>query len=156
MVGFGYDVHRLREGEELVLGGVVVPAPFGTVAHSDGDVLVHAICDALLGGAGLGDIGEHFPDTSDEFRGISSLVLLKRVVDILHKDGIKIINIDSTLVLEAPKLKDYKQQMRENIAEICHLGIRCVSIKATTSEKLGFVGAGEGVQAYAVCQLEMM
>jgi 2-C-methyl-D-erythritol 2,4-cyclodiphosphate synthase len=154
MVGFGYDVHRLAEGESLILGGVTIPSAIGTVAHSDGDVLLHAVCDALLGAVGLGDIGEHFPDTDVAYKGISSLELLRRVVLLLEQKGYMLINLDATLVLEKPKILPFKQAMRENIAAVCKLSLERVSIKATTSEKLGFVGAGQGVQAYCVCQVE--
>ena len=153
MVGFGYDVHRLAEGESLVLGGVAIPSPIGTVAHSDGDVLLHAVCDALLGAAGLGDIGEHFPDTEEEYRDISSRELLARVVAMIAGAGLAPVNIDCTLVMETPKISPYKASMRQNIADVCALPVERVSVKATTSEKLGFVGAQQGVQAYAVCML---
>lgn len=154
MIGFGYDIHRLAEGESLIIGGVEIPSTFGTVAHSDGDVLLHALCDALLGAMGLGDIGEHFPDTDAEYKGISSLELLRRVVLLMEKERYRLINIDCTLVLEKPKILPYKPMMRENIARECGLPLLRVSLKATTSEKVGFVGRSEGVQAYAVCQLE--
>ncbi|MCS6808392.1 MAG: 2-C-methyl-D-erythritol 2,4-cyclodiphosphate synthase [Bacteroidota bacterium] len=153
MIGFGYDIHRLAEGETLILGGIEIPSSFGTVAHSDGDVLIHALCDALLGAAGLGDIGEHFPDTDPRYRGISSIKLLRQVVGLLQGEGYTIVNIDCTLVLERPKILPYKAAMRSCIAEACGIALQRVSIKATTSEKLGFVGAGEGVEAYAICQL---
>lgn len=153
MVGFGYDVHRLAEGESLVLGGVAIESPFGTVAHSDGDVLLHAVCDALLGAAGIGDIGEHFPDTKEEFRGISSIELLARVVRLIAGEGFALVNIDCTLVMEAPKISPYKTAMRQNIANVCSLPVERVCVKATTNEKLGFVGAQQGAQAYAVCML---
>jgi 2-C-methyl-D-erythritol 2,4-cyclodiphosphate synthase len=154
MVGFGYDVHRLAEGESLILGGVQIPSAFGTVAHSDGDVLLHALCDALLGALALGDIGEHFPDTDAAYKGASSMDLLRHVMVLLDERGYKIVNIDCTLVLERPKILPYKPAMRENIAQACRLPLERVSLKATTSEKLGFVGAGQGVQAYSVCQVE--
>ncbi len=153
MVGFGYDVHRLAEGESLVLGGVAISSPIGTVAHSDGDVLLHAVCDALLGAAGLGDIGEQFPDTQEEYRGISSMELLARVVSMIAQAGMSVVNIDCTLVMEAPKISPYKLLMRQNIATVCALPVERVAVKATTSEKLGFVGAKQGAQAYAVCML---
>jgi 2-C-methyl-D-erythritol 2,4-cyclodiphosphate synthase len=156
MIGFGYDVHKLAEGESLVLGGVAIPSPLGTVAHSDGDVLLHAVCDALLGAAGLGDIGEHFPDTKEEFRDISSMTLLERVVAMLHDKGLAVVNIDATLVLESPKISPYKATMRQNIAGMCGLPAERVSVKATTSEGLGFVGAAKGIQAYAVCMLRVV
>ncbi len=155
MVGFGYDVHRLAEGESLVLGGVAIPSSIGTVAHSDGDVLLHAVCDALLGAAGLGDIGEHFPDTNEEYRGISSMELLARVVAMVGQSGMAIVNVDSTVVMETPKISPYKLSMRQNIATACHLPVERVSVKATTNEGLGFVGAQQGVQAYAACMLRM-
>lgn len=153
MVGFGYDVHRLASGESLVLAGVAIPSELGTVAHSDGDVLVHAICDALLGSLGLGDIGEHFPDTSDEWKGVSSMLLLSKVKDLVDSESCFIVNIDCTLVLEQPKILPYKQEMRQNLAEVLSLPLRRVSLKATTSEKVGFVGNLEGVQAYCVCEV---
>jgi 2-C-methyl-D-erythritol 2,4-cyclodiphosphate synthase len=156
MVGFGYDVHRLADGESLILGGVTIDSPFGTVAHSDGDVLLHAVCDALLGALALGDIGEHFPDTDPAYRGISSLELLRRCVALVAEHRCVLINLDATLVLERPKILPYKLLMRENIAAACGLPLERVSIKATTSEKLGFVGAGAGVQAYCVCQIEQI
>jgi 2-C-methyl-D-erythritol 2,4-cyclodiphosphate synthase len=154
MIGFGYDVHRLAEGETLTLGGVAIPSTFGTVAHSDGDVLLHALADALLGALGSGDIGEHFPDTDPQYKNISSLELLRRVVQLVHDDGFRLVNLDCTLVLEQPKILPYKLQMRENIARTCALDVRRVSLKATTSERIGFVGRGDGVSAYAVCQIE--
>jgi 2-C-methyl-D-erythritol 2,4-cyclodiphosphate synthase len=154
MVGFGYDVHRLAEGESLILGGVEIPSTFGTVAHSDGDVLVHALCDALLGALALGDIGEHFPDTDASYKGVSSMDLLRRVVALLDERGYAIVNVDCTLVLERPKILPYKPAMRQNIAQACRLPLERVSLKATTSERLGFVGSGQGVQAYSVCQVE--
>lgn len=154
MVGFGYDIHRLAEGESLILGGVEIVSAFGTVAHSDGDVLLHALCDAVLGAAGLGDIGEHFPDTDPQYRGISSVELLRRVMALVRNEGYRLVNVDCTIVLERPKILPYKPAMRENIAEACGLAVKRVSLKATTSEKLGFVGSGEGIEAYAACQIE--
>lgn len=154
MIGFGYDIHRLAPGESLILGGVRFPdAPLGTVAHSDGDVLLHAIMDALLGAIAAGDIGLHFPDTDPANKGISSIELLRRVGQILETRQMDIINIDSTVVLERPKLRDHIDQMRSNIAEALRIRIDQVSVKATTSEKIGFVGREEGVAAHAVCQL---
>jgi len=155
MIGFGFDVHRLAEGETLILGGVHFEgAKLGTVAHSDGDVLLHAIMDALLGALALGDIGYHFPDTDQQYRGKSSIQLLKRVNELILQEKATIINIDSSVVLEAPKLRPYIDEMRKNIAEALNLEMRQISIKATTNEKLGFIGRQEGVAAYAVCQLE--
>ncbi len=155
MVGFGYDVHRLAAGETLVLGGVVLESRLGTVAHSDGDVLVHAIMDALLGALSLGDIGLHFPDTKEEWRGADSISMLKRVHHIIQNEGAHIVNIDSTIVLEAPRLRPHIDAMRARIAEAVGLDIKRVSIKATTSERLGFVGREEGVAAYAIAQVEL-
>jgi|SRR5665213_703620 len=154
MVGLGYDVHRLAEGETLVLGGVMIDSRLGTVAHSDGDVLVHAIMDALLGALALGDIGLHFPDTSAEWRGADSIAMLNRVHQLIRNEGAHIVNIDSTVVLESPRLRPHIETMRERIAEALALDTKRVSIKATTSERLGFVGREEGVAAYAVAQVE--
>ena len=139
-VGHGYDVHALGEGLRLVLGGVEIPHTKGCIAHSDGDVLVHAICDALLGAAALGDIGKHFPDTSAEFKGIDSLILLRRVVALLAEKGYQIGNIDSTIAMQRPKLRPYIDLMRERIAEAMDVDVEQVSVKATTTEHLGFEG----------------
>lgn len=149
-VGHGYDVHALGDGLRLVLGGVEVPHSKGCIAHSDGDVLVHAICDALLGALALGDIGKHFPDTSAEFKGIDSLVLLRRVVALLGERGYRIGNIDSTVAMQCPKLRPYINQMRERIAEAAGVSVEQVSVKATTTEHLGFEGEEKGVSATAV------
>ncbi len=149
-VGFGYDVHRLATGRRLVVGGVELPSEKGAVAHSDGDVLIHAICDALLGAAALGDIGLHFPDHDSAYDGISSLVLLRQTTALLKKDHCRIINVDATLCLEAPKIAPYVHEMREKLAGAMEVSIGDVSIKATTSEKMGFVGKGRGLKAYAV------
>ncbi|MFI3266081.1 MAG: 2-C-methyl-D-erythritol 2,4-cyclodiphosphate synthase [Rikenellaceae bacterium] len=149
-IGHGYDVHALAEGLELVLGGVKVPHTKGCVAHSDGDVLIHAICDALLGAAALGDIGLHFPDNSNEFKGIDSTILLERTVALIAEHGYKIINIDSTLCLQKPKVQSFITPMRERLAGVMGLDVSCVSVKATTTEKLGFVGTEQGVEAHAV------
>ncbi len=154
MVGFGFDVHRLAEGETLVLGGVMLESRLGTVAHSDGDVLVHAITDALLGALSLGDIGLHFPDTSAEWRGADSIAMLQRVHQLIRNEGAQIVNIDSTVVLETPKLRPHIDTMRTRIAEAVGLDVKRVSIKATTNERLGFIGREEGVAAYAVAQVE--
>ncbi|MDZ7635756.1 MAG: 2-C-methyl-D-erythritol 2,4-cyclodiphosphate synthase [Bacteroidales bacterium] len=150
-IGQGIDFHRLEEGRELWLGGVHVSSPKGCVAHSDGDVLIHAICDALLGAAGLSDIGTHFPDTSDEFRGIDSKILLKRTVEMVTGKGYRIVNIDSTVCLELPKLAPYMTAMRTTMAAIANISPDAVSVKATTTEKMGFTGRGEGIVAMAVC-----
>ncbi len=149
-VGHGYDVHALGEGLRLVLGGVDVPHTKGCIAHSDGDVLLHAICDALLGAAALGDIGKHFPDTSAEFKGIDSRKLLVRVVELLAQSGYKVGNIDSTIAMQRPKLRPYIDAMREQIAQAVGIDVDCVSVKATTTERLGFEGEEKGVSATAV------
>ena len=152
-IGLGYDVHRLAAGETFVLGGVTVSEEFGTVAHSDGDVLLHAICDALLGAAALGDIGEHFPDTDAAFRGISSIDLLRRCAALVDAQGYVIGNIDATLILERPKILPFKQEMRRCISEALGIGVDDISLKATTAERMGFVGRGEGVEAHAVVMI---
>ncbi|MBO8158012.1 2-C-methyl-D-erythritol 2,4-cyclodiphosphate synthase [Thermosyntropha sp.] len=149
-VGSGYDVHKLVEGRKLILGGVEIPYSKGLLGHSDADVLLHAVCDALLGAAGLGDIGKHFPDTDERYKGIDSLVLLKAVGDKLSKGGFKIINIDSTIVAQEPKLASYIPKMRENIADALNLDLSRISVKATTTEGLGFEGQKEGISAQAV------
>ena len=152
-VGHGYDVHALGDGLRLVLGGVEIPHTKGCIAHSDGDVLVHAICDALLGAAALGDIGKHFPDTSSEFKGIDSLILLRRVVALLAEKGYQIGNIDSTIAMQRPKLRPYIDLMRERIAAAAGVSVEQVSVKATTTEHLGFEGEEKGVSATAVVLL---
>ena len=155
MVGFGFDVHRLASGESLILAGVnFESAELGTVAHSDGDVLLHAIMDALLGSLALGDIGEHFPDTDERYRGVSSMELLKQVRDLVLAKNVAIVNIDSMVVLEAPRLRPHVETMRRNIASALEIPFERVSIKATTNEKLGFIGRREGVTAYAVCEVK--
>jgi 2-C-methyl-D-erythritol 2,4-cyclodiphosphate synthase len=148
-VGFGFDVHQLAEGETLILGGVNIPFHKGTVAHSDGDVLIHAICDALLGAANLKDIGYQFPDTSQEFKNIDSKILLERTLKLIENKGYKLGNIDSTIALQNPKLKPYIDGMQETLAKILTVTSDDISIKATTTEKLGFEGREEGVSAYA-------
>jgi len=153
-IGFGTDFHKLAEGRELWIGGVKIPHHKGAVGHSDADVLLHAICDAMLGAASLGDIGVHFPDTSAEFKNIDSKILLKRTVDLVTKNGYSVVNIDSTLCLQAPKIKPYIEEMQSAIAAIAGITINDISIKATTTEKLGFVGREEGLVAYAVALLE--
>ena len=152
-IGHGYDVHALGEGLRLVLGGVEIPHTKGCIAHSDGDVLVHAICDALLGAAALGDIGKHFPDTSAEFKGIDSLILLRRVVALLAEKGYQIGNIDSTTAMQRPKLRPHIDLMRERIAAAAGISVDQVSVKATTTERLGFEGEEKGVSATAVVLL---
>ena len=152
-IGHGYDVHKFAENRDLVIGGVKIPYEKGLLGHSDADVILHAICDALLGAAALGDIGKHFPDTSDEFEGIDSRILLKKTVYLLKENGYKIGNIDATVIAQKPKMAPYIDKMRENIAGDCNIDIGCVNVKATTEEGLGFTGALEGVSAHAVCIL---
>ena len=149
-IGFGYDVHRLEEGLPFWLGGVLVPHDKGALGHSDADVLLHAICDALLGAAALGDIGTHFPDTDPAYRGIDSRILLKKTGELLAEKGFAIGNIDSTVCLQEPRIKAFIPDMRESIASCLGLDPGLVSVKATTEEKMGFTGREEGVSAYAV------
>ncbi|MDP4630337.1 MAG: hypothetical protein RLZZ91_1464 [Bacteroidota bacterium] len=153
-VGFGYDVHQLTENRELWLGGVQIPHDKGALGHSDADVLLHAICDALLGAAGKRDIGFYFPDTSSEFKNIDSKILLQRTIQVLKDDGWKVGNIDSTLCMERPKIMSFVPEMKKVISSICEIEEEDVSIKATTSEKMGFVGREEGVNAYAVTLIQ--
>lgn len=153
-VGFGYDVHALGEGLKLVLGGVEIPSDRGCIAHSDGDVAIHALCDALLGSIAAGDIGKHFPDTSNEFKGIDSKILLERTIGILQHEGYKVVNVDITIALERPKLSPHIDNMRSTLAAILGTNDDAVSIKATTTEKLGFTGRQEGVAAYAVALVD--
>jgi len=150
-VGFGFDVHQLQEGRALVVGGVTIPHHKGALGHSDADVLIHAICDALLGAAGLKDIGTYFPDTSAEFKGIDSTILLARVMGLLKERHYRVGNVDTSLILEKPKIKPHIDAMREILAPIMGIGIDDISIKATTNEKMGYVGREEGIAAYAVC-----
>lgn len=149
-VGHGYDVHRLVEGRDLIIGGVTVPYSLGLLGHSDADVLLHAVMDALLGAAGLGDIGRHFPDTDDRYKGISSLLLLREVVRIVRESGFSVGNIDATVVMQRPKLAPYINEMRQNIASVLEIEVGAVNVKATTEEQLGFTGKGEGVSAHCV------
>ena len=153
-IGHGYDVHRFAEGRELILGGVKIDYEKGLLGHSDADVLLHAVSDALLGAAALGDIGKHFPDTSAEFKGIDSRILLRKVVELLHEKGYKVGNIDATVIAQRPKLAPFIEQMRENIAADAGVDKSQVNVKATTEEGLGFTGALEGISAHAVCILE--
>ena len=153
-IGHGYDVHRLVEDRALILGGVTIPYEKGLLGHSDADVLTHAVMDALLGAAGLGDIGRHFPDTDERFRGISSLLLLDHVRVVLLKAGYLPGNIDATVIAQRPKLAPYIEEMRQKIAETLHIPAESVNIKATTEEKLGFSGRGEGIAAHAVALIE--
>lgn len=153
-IGHGYDVHRFCEGRPLFIGGVNLPHDKGLLGHSDADVLLHAICDALLGAAALGDIGKHFPDTSEEFHNIDSKILLKRTVELIKQKGYKIENIDCTVIAQKPKLSPYIENMRECISKICGIDVDSVNVKATTEEKLGFTGREEGISAHAVCLIE--
>lgn len=153
-VGQGFDVHQLVAGRKLIVGGVDIPYERGLLGHSDADVLLHAICDALLGAAGLGDIGCHFPDTDPRYRGIDSRRLLREVVRLLKANGYSVANLDATIIAQAPKMAPYIAQMVANIAADLDVAADCVNIKATTTEKLGFTGRGEGVAAQAVCLIE--
>lgn len=153
-IGHGYDVHRLTEGRKLILGGVEIEYEKGLLGHSDADVLVHAIMDAMLGALALGDIGKHFPDTDERYKGADSMKLLAEVCRIIGEQGYKIGNIDSTVCAQKPKLSPYIQTMRENIAKVCGCDVSQISVKATTEEKLGFTGEGLGMSATAVCLLE--
>jgi 2-C-methyl-D-erythritol 2,4-cyclodiphosphate synthase len=155
-IGYGIDFHQLVEGRDLVIGGVTIPHHKGALGHSDADVLLHAICDALLGAACLGDIGVHFPDTSSEFKNIDSKILLAKTRVLIETEGYAVGNIDASLCLEAPKIKPYVAQMQETIASILGIGIKDVSIKATTTETMGFVGREEGLVAHAVCLIHQV
>ena len=152
-VGIGYDVHKLELGNTLILGGVTVPCHKGTVAHSDGDVVIHAICDAILGAASLGDIGHFFPDNDDKYKDINSKILLKEVFKMIEKLGYSIVNVDVSIILEEPKLKDHLNEMKFEISNCIKVSKENINIKATTSEKLGFVGRGEGVACHAITLL---
>ncbi len=153
-IGHGYDVHKLVEGRKLILGGVDIPYEKGLLGHSDADVLLHAISDALLGAAALGDIGKHFPDTDMAFKDADSRNLLRQVVNLIEEKGYRVGNIDCTIIAQKPKLKDYIEIMRKNIASDCNVDASCVNVKATTEEGLGFTGEGVGISAHAVCILE--
>lgn len=152
-VGMGYDVHKLVEGRDLIIGGVSVPYEKGLLGHSDADVLVHAIMDAILGAAALGDIGKHFPDTSKEYEGVSSIVLLEKVKELVEKECYIIGNIDATIIAQRPKMAQYIPQMVTNIAKTLHISEKQVNVKATTEEGLGFTGSGDGISAQAICLL---
>src|SRR5262245_28192334 len=152
--GFGYDIHRFAPDRKLMLGGVQIPSELGLLGHSDADVLLHAICDALLGAAALGDIGKHFPDTDAQFKGTSSLSLLGATRELLAAGGYRIVNVDSTVVLQSPKIAPHVPGMRQQIANALNLSVDQVSVKATTNEGLGSLGAGEGCAAYAVATIE--
>lgn len=153
-IGHGYDVHRLAQGRQLVLGGVKIEHEKGLLGHSDADVLLHAISDALLGAAALGDIGKHFPDTDEKYKGADSLVLLGEVENLIKKNGYYVVNIDSTILAEAPKLAPHIEKMRENIARALSVDVDRVSVKATTEEGLGFTGEKQGIAAHAVCLID--
>lgn len=150
-IGHGYDVHKLVSGRKLYLGGVEIESDLGLLGHSDADVLLHAVCDALLGAAALGDIGKHFPDSDNRFKDISSLKLLEETERLLSENGFEIINIDSTVIAQAPKISPYIEKMRENISKTLRVDISSVSVKATTEEGLGFTGSKQGIAAHAVC-----
>lgn len=152
-VGTGYDVHRLAADRELIIGGVTIPYEKGLLGHSDADVLLHAVMDALLGAAALGDIGKHFPDSDPAYKGISSMTLLEKVGALLAEKGFLVENIDATIIAQAPRMRPYIETMRENIARTLEMDISCVNVKATTEEGLGFTGSGEGISAQAVCLL---
>lgn len=153
-VGLGYDVHKLTEGRDLILGGVKIPYEKGLLGHSDADVLLHAIMDALLGAAALGDIGKHFPDTDPAYKGISSIRLLEHVADLLEEHQFLIENIDATIIAQRPKMRPYIDTMRENIAKALKIESDQINVKATTEEGLGFTGSGEGISSQAICMLE--
>ncbi len=152
-VGMGYDVHKLVEGRELILGGVKIPHTLGLLGHSDADVLLHAIMDALLGAAALGDIGKHFPDTDPQYKGISSMKLLEHVAALIEKKGYVVENIDATIIAQRPKMRPYIAQMEQNIASALHIGAEQVNVKATTEEGLGFTGTEAGISSQAICAL---
>lgn len=155
-VGIGYDVHRLEHGRKLILGGVEIPYEKGLLGHSDADVLVHALMDAMLGAAALGDIGRHFPDTDEKYRGISSIKLLENVAALIAQKGYRLANADCVVVAQAPKLAPYIEKMRGNIAAAAGVDTDCISVKATTTERLGFEGRGEGISAQSVISLEKL
>ena len=153
-VGMGYDVHKLTEGRKLILGGVDIPWEKGLLGHSDADVLIHAVMDALLGAAALGDIGKHFPDTDQAYKGISSVKLLVHVAGLLREHGYEVGNIDATIIAQRPKMLPHIPAMRENIAKALHIELEQINVKATTEEGLGFTGSGEGISSQAICLLE--
>ncbi len=152
-IGMGYDVHRLTEGRKCIIGGVEIPFEKGLLGHSDADVLLHAIMDAMLGALALGDIGKHFPDTDPAYEGIDSLRLLERVDALIRNEGYAVGNIDATIIAQAPRMRPHIDEMRENIAEVLHIGTDRINVKATTEEGLGFTGSGEGISAQAICLL---
>ncbi|MDG4549468.1 MAG: 2-C-methyl-D-erythritol 2,4-cyclodiphosphate synthase [Candidatus Contendobacter sp.] len=152
-IGHGFDVHAFGPGEFIILGGVRIPHTHGLIAHSDGDVLLHALCDALLGGAGLGDIGRHFPDSGAEFKGIDSRVLLRRVAALLREQGLTVSNADATIIAQAPRMAPHISAMRETIAADLAIALDRINVKATTTERLGYIGRGEGIAVHAVALL---
>ena len=152
-VGMGYDVHKLVEGRDLILGGVKIEHSLGLLGHSDADVLVHALMDALMGAAALGDIGKHFPDTDEQYKGADSMKLLAHVAELIEQEGYVIENIDATIIAQKPKLRPYIEQMEENIARVLHIQKNQINVKATTEERLGFTGREEGMAAQAICSL---
>ena len=153
-IGIGYDVHRLVEGRKLVLGGVTIPFEKGLLGHSDADVLIHAVCDALLGATGLGDIGLHFPDTDPKLKDISSMIILSKTYNLLKDKGFTVINLDSTIMTEAPKITPFKAAMQKNIARTIEIEPECVNVKATTLETLGMIGKGEGIAALCIALIQ--
>lgn len=153
-IGQGYDVHRLVEGRDLIIGGVKIDYELGLLGHSDADVLLHAICDALLGAAALGDIGAHFPDTDPKYKGIDSRILLSLCAEKVRECGYRIVNIDATIIAQAPKMRPHIDLMRKNIAESANISVNDINVKATTEEHLGFTGRGEGISSSAVCLIE--
>ena len=155
-IGQGYDAHRFKDGNSVVLGGVEIPFEHGLAAHSDGDVLLHAICDALLGAAALGDIGRHFPDTDPAYAGVSSRLLLRAVCERVRAAGYAIENVDSVIIAERPRIAAHVEDMRRNIADDCGIAVEAVNVKGTTTEKMGFTGRGEGIAASAVCLIKQI
>ena len=153
-IGHGYDVHKFAENRDLIMGGVKIPYEKGLLGHSDADVVLHAVMDSLLGALALGDIGKHFPDTDEKYKGADSILLLKEVCRVLAEYNYRIVNIDSTVIAQQPKLKPHIDEMRKNIANACGIDVSLVSVKATTEEKLGFTGRLEGISAHAVCLIE--
>lgn len=153
-IGHGYDVHRLVSGRPLIIGGVSIPFKLGLLGHSDADVLIHAVCDALLGAAGLGDIGKHFPDTDSAYKDIDSRLLLRKTSELIKEKGFNTVNVDITVIAQRPKLASYIPEMKRNIASDLNIPTDCINIKATTEEGLGFTGSGEGIAAHAVCLID--
>lgn len=153
-IGSGYDVHILTENRKLIIGGVDIPFEKGLLGHSDADVLTHAIADAILGAAALGDIGLHYPDNNNKYKDMDSIVMLVEIVDMVHSKGFKICNLDATIIAQAPKMRPYIDEMRKNIAKACKIDIDCVNVKATTEEGLGFTGSGEGIASNCICLIE--